>query len=492
MRGPAGALRAGDPARALRLAREQLARNDQDAKSWRDLGVALVRLRRPAEALDPLERALTLEPGERSAMFFRARALDRLDRLGGALAAYEAYAATAPASKQADLVRGRIEQIHRARIAAQVRDAFAREDSLRAAVPPENTIAVLDFTSSTASDPHRAIAKGLAWSIARDLGRIPRLHVIERRRLLSLLEELRRRNPEAFVAAPSQDAGVVDPVTTVRGQQQRLSALTDPNTGKLYYEGRIDGLLGARFSAAVLAFQRANLLEADGVAGTRTQITLERVWQAQKPPGAQDPSPEMASAFDPRTTPRLARLLGARRIARGTVVAGGGSGLEARAEIEDVVAPRLEGLLATEPITGELTDLLRLEKELALSLLRLLGVTLTPEERRALEEQETGDVEAFLAFCRGLDLEDRGRNVEAIAAYREAAARDPGLEAARIHATALDLEPGALLEAEEREIESLSVERTDRRERTPGLADRPGLPAPGFPIEPAASRARLP
>ena len=62
---------------------------------------------------------------------------------------------------------------------------------------------------------------------------------------------------------------------------------------------------------------------------------------------------------------------------------------------------------------------------------RVLGVAITPAERRDLTERPTADLQAFLAFSRGLEAEDRGDFAAAEANYSAALARDPNFRAAR-------------------------------------------------------------
>lgn len=81
--------------------------------------------------------------------------------------------------------------------------------------------------------------------------------------------------------------------------------------------------------------------------------------------------------------------------------------------------------------TGRLRDLLRLEKDLVLGLASRLGYTLSEAERRAVLENGTANLAAFLAYSRALDAEDQGDYAAAATHYAEAVRRDPGFQAAR-------------------------------------------------------------
>jgi hypothetical protein len=60
-----------------------------------------------------------------------------------------------------------------------------------------------------------------------------------------------------------------------------------------------------------------------------------------------------------------------------------------------------------------------------------MGIALTPAEQRAIAERPTADLQAFLAFSRGLEADDQGRFTEAAQFYQQAAARDPSFRAAK-------------------------------------------------------------
>jgi tetratricopeptide (TPR) repeat protein len=81
--------------------------------------------------------------------------------------------------------------------------------------------------------------------------------------------------------------------------------------------------------------------------------------------------------------------------------------------------------------TGRLKDLLKMEKEVVVGLAGRMGYTLSEAERRAILENGTQNLAAFLAYSRALEAEDRGDYQAAAAEYAEAARLDPGFDAAR-------------------------------------------------------------
>jgi TolB-like protein len=83
--------------------------------------------------------------------------------------------------------------------------------------------------------------------------------------------------------------------------------------------------------------------------------------------------------------------------------------------------------------TGQsnLDQLFTLEKNLVLKLFQDLGVTLTTAERNAIEQRPTRSMAAFLAYSRGLELQDQGRFDDASRAYDNALRLDPGFVSAQ-------------------------------------------------------------
>lgn len=59
-----------------------------------------------------------------------------------------------------------------------------------------------------------------------------------------------------------------------------------------------------------------------------------------------------------------------------------------------------------------------------------MGVQLTPAEQEAINQRPTQNIQAFLAYSRGLEAEDRGDYGAAQAAYNDAVTLDPSFRAA--------------------------------------------------------------
>jgi TolB-like protein len=132
---------------------------------------------------------------------------------------------------------------------------------------------------------------------------------------------------------------------------------------------------------------------------------------------------------DPATGARSGRLLRAGRVVQGTLQdVPGGSDLRLDATVVDASDARV---VASGNATDQLQQLFSLQKQVLFRLVDQMGITLSPAERRALSERPTADLQAFLAFSRGLEAEDRGDWPAATANFNAAAARDPNFRAAK-------------------------------------------------------------
>jgi TolB-like protein len=92
---------------------------------------------------------------------------------------------------------------------------------------------------------------------------------------------------------------------------------------------------------------------------------------------------------------------------------------------------------ATSAATPEARDqqtvenLFTMEKHIVLGLLQNMNIPITTAERNAIDQRPTASLAAFLAFSRGLQLEDQGRFDEASRSFDNAVNIDPGFAGAR-------------------------------------------------------------
>jgi TolB-like protein len=130
-----------------------------------------------------------------------------------------------------------------------------------------------------------------------------------------------------------------------------------------------------------------------------------------------------------RFAPRLGWVLQARHLVQGSILTLSEDRIQLGAQVLEVLSDSLAG--TGPPITGALEDVLPAEKKLVVQVLDYFGIKPLPEEKKRIDELPTDDFLAFLAFSRGLLLEDRGDRAGARAAYAAALAQDGGFRLAR-------------------------------------------------------------
>jgi TolB-like protein len=140
---------------------------------------------------------------------------------------------------------------------------------------------------------------------------------------------------------------------------------------------------------------------------------------------------------DPATGARSGRLLRASEVIQGAVQEGANQN-QIRLDAA-VVSATSASVLATGQAADQLQQLFSIQKAVLFRLLEQLQISLTPAEQRALSERPTADLQAFLAFSRGLEAEDRGDFAAAQVEYKAALARDPNFRAASQRASSTQL-----------------------------------------------------
>lgn len=126
------------------------------------------------------------------------------------------------------------------------------------------------------------------------------------------------------------------------------------------------------------------------------------------------------------TAPRVGRLLGAGRLVGGSYLVTGDEELRLQVTLADVASG--ERIPQLDRQRAGLDELFDLQKEVTFSIVDQLGVELTAQERAAIQEVPTENLQAFLAFSRGLMEEDRGNFGAAAQYYRQAHQLDPNFD----------------------------------------------------------------
>lgn len=131
---------------------------------------------------------------------------------------------------------------------------------------------------------------------------------------------------------------------------------------------------------------------------------------------------------DPATGARSGRLLQAGQVIQGQL--DDVPGTERLRLDVNVVRTVSSEIAATGSAADRLQSLFDMEKAVVFQLVERLAIVLTPAEREAISERPTANLQAFLAFGRGLEAEDRGDFTQAAAEYRDAARLDPSFRSA--------------------------------------------------------------
>jgi len=137
-----------------------------------------------------------------------------------------------------------------------------------------------------------------------------------------------------------------------------------------------------------------------------------------------------AGVTDPAQAPRVGRLVGARRILIGDAARGNGGTVRLSARVVDVVGGTVEDLVSAEAPIDRVIDA---EKALALLILERLGIRLTPAQRVRVEQRQTTQLAALVAYGRGVQAEAKGDAAGATAAFEEASRLDAAFAVARTH-----------------------------------------------------------
>jgi tetratricopeptide (TPR) repeat protein len=174
------------------------------------------------------------------------------------------------------------------------------------------------------------------------------------------------------------------------------------------------------------------------------------------------------AAFDQSTASRFGHLLGARRI-----ISGGFASPELNIlRIDSIATDVATGVnKAQADVSGEQNNFFTLEKELVFNILDSMNISITQEERDAIQKTPTESFLAFLAYSRGLDYEDKGMYREASQEFKKAVQIDPNFS----HAVEKSQEVQVLIDtpmtgstSELAQIESVAVKETPKTEPTAG------------------------
>ena len=136
---------------------------------------------------------------------------------------------------------------------------------------------------------------------------------------------------------------------------------------------------------------------------------------------------QQSGQTDASTNVRAGKIIQAGRIVNGQIMQTGPR-LRVDAAIVNTQTSALAGGAASE---SSLEQLFTIQKTIVLQLFDSLGITLTTAERNAIQQRPTRSLQAFLAYSRGLKLEDQGKYDEASRSFGDALRLDPSFGQAR-------------------------------------------------------------
>ncbi len=120
--------------------------------------------------------------------------------------------------------------------------------------------------------------------------------------------------------------------------------------------------------------------------------------------------------------PRLGKLVRAGKLVNGSVDKPSDNSVSLSSALVNTSA---ESYMPTFSKDDDLKRIMRLQKEMVLSVLDSLGIEMKGSRRQALKKPQTENYEAFLAFCQGIELHDRGEFDKAKASFERAERLDP-------------------------------------------------------------------
>ena len=242
-----------------------------------------------------------------------------------------------------------------------------------------------------------------------------------------------------------------DQVERIASQEPIGGTETSPQVVAVFpfsYQGTDDRYTPlARGLAEMVSVDLANIEEIRVVERIRLQVLLDELELSQ------------SDYVDPSTAPRVGQLLGAGRLVSGSYNVIGKENLRMDGAFLELETSSVE---AVNSQSDALRNLFLMQKAFVFNLVDQMGLILTPEEREGIEFIPTQNIQAFLAYSRGLREEDAGAYGMAAGFYRRASRLDPDFTLAKEAAEraetmdAADMDISELV-AQSSDIESMNV-----------------------------------
>ncbi len=132
-----------------------------------------------------------------------------------------------------------------------------------------------------------------------------------------------------------------------------------------------------------------------------------------------------------KTAPRFGKLLGAGKIVHGNFSIADKMNLNLDAAFWDVVNNQYPKFTKR---SDALENLFKLEKDIVFNIIDQIGIRLTMEEKKKIQQIPTKNLQAFLAYSIGLEMLDNGNFSGAISQFQKSNNLDPNFDAAKTKA----------------------------------------------------------
>lgn len=136
-----------------------------------------------------------------------------------------------------------------------------------------------------------------------------------------------------------------------------------------------------------------------------------------------------SGAVDRTTAVRAGKIIQAGSIVQGAITQLGANNVNLDATVLNTATSEAVGNQSSQP--GLLDQIFAIEKRLVFDVFTALKIDLTAAERLAIDARPTSNLQAFLAYSRGLQAEDQGKFDDAARFFESARSIDPSFSAAQ-------------------------------------------------------------
>jgi len=161
-----------------------------EARLWRDLGVAYFEDRQFQTARRALLQAFKRDTRDAKTLFYLGLVLEFEKRTNVAMAVYQTYRSAPRFSSYRKLMRARYYHLSRQSLQADMRALLQQEREFSAGSVAANAIAVFPLRYQGQDEEMAALSKGLAEMMITDLSQVKQLEVVDRVRVQALFDEM--------------------------------------------------------------------------------------------------------------------------------------------------------------------------------------------------------------------------------------------------------------------------------------------------------------